>query len=286
MSASNHFLPSSLRLLSTQSCHYGANVCFRPKADTWERRTKGALSITALALYRPAPLPMRRLHLIKPPNGWPDFINELVIVVLGVLIALGAQELLNKWNARRDLDEFRSAVDQEIADNLAAYEQRVRQSSCAGARLDQLEACQKTWREGSGPAMLGRIRRPIEYTVSQHVWSSGFAANLREMPLDERLTYAGLYALFEAYENQRLRDAAIWQELYAYDQATSLSPPEVNKLRGLILSARALGNSIDGNFEQLKQQARAVGIRPTAYNMEQSALRLCAEIEFTPPASR
>jgi hypothetical protein len=120
MSASNHFLPSSLRLLSTQSCHYGANVCFRPKADTWERRTKGALSITALALYRPAPLPMRRLHLIKPPNGWPDFINELVIVVLGVLIALGAQELLNKWNARRDLDEFRSAVDQEIADNLAA----------------------------------------------------------------------------------------------------------------------------------------------------------------------
>lgn len=228
--------------------------------------------------------PMRRLHLIKPPNGWPDFINELVIVVLGVFIALGAQEALSKWNARSDLDEFRSAVDEEIAENLAAYEQRVRQSACSRSRLDELEAWQKTWRAGSGPAMLGRIRRPIEYTVSQHVWNSGFAANLKQMPLEERLNYAGIYALFEAYENQRLRDAAIWQELYAYDQASSLSLPEVNKLRGLILSARTLGNSIDGNFEQLKAQVRAMGIVPSAYKMEEAALRLCAPIEFAPAA--
>ena len=229
---------------------------------------------------------MRRLLLIKPPTGWPDFVTELVIVVLGVFIALAAQEAVSNWKARRDLAEFRNAVDREIADNLAGYEQRVRQSACARALLDQLEAWQKNWRDGSGPAMLGRIRRPIEYTVSQHVWNSGVAANLREMPLDQRLNYAGLYAGFETYENQRLRDAAIWQELYAYDQAASLSPAEVNKLRGLILSARGLGSSIDGNWLELKQQAAAVGIRPAKYTMDPVALRLCTPIEFADEPNR
>jgi hypothetical protein len=223
---------------------------------------------------------MRRLFLIKPPTGWPGFITELIIVVLGVFIALAAQEAVNSWNARRDLGEFRSAVDREIAENLSAYEQRVRQSACAAARLDQLEAWQKTWRSGAGPSMIGRIRRPVEYTVSQHVWNASVAANLKEMPLDERLNYAALYAGFEAYENQRLRDAAIWQEIYSYDQASRLSPPEVNKLRGLILSARGLGSSIDSNWEQLQQQARAMGLAPAKYAMNRSALRLCQPIEF------
>ncbi len=34
-----------------------------------------------------------RLRFLKPVNGWPGFLTELAIVVLGVLIALGAQQL-------------------------------------------------------------------------------------------------------------------------------------------------------------------------------------------------
>jgi hypothetical protein len=224
---------------------------------------------------------MRRLPFIKPPTGWPDFITELVIVVLGVFIALAAQEAVNNWNARRDLAEFRSAVDREIAENLAAYEQRTEQSACAGARLDQLEAWQDDWRDGAGPAMLGRIRRPIGYTLSQDVWSSGVAANLREMPLEQRLRYAALYASFQTYENLRLREAAVWQSLYGYDQARSLTSPEVNALRGLILSDRSLAWSIYGNWEELKEQAAAMRITPARYTLDEATRRLCTPIEFT-----
>ena len=224
---------------------------------------------------------MRRLHFIKPPAGWSDFFTELVIVVVGVFVALGAQEAVNNWNAKRELGDFRSAVDREVAENLAAYERRIQQSSCVNARLDQLEAWQSDWRDGSGPKMLGRIRRPIGYTLGQDVWASGLAENLREMPLEQRLNYAGLYAGFQTYDNLRLREAAVWQSLYAYDQATSLTPPEVNTLRGLILSARSLGWSIDGNWPELKQQATAMGIAPNPYTLDPVAKRVCAEIAFS-----
>ena len=224
---------------------------------------------------------MRRLLFIKPPTGWADFVTELIIVILGVFIALGAQEAVNNWNARRDLAEFRSAVDRELAENLAAYEQRMRQAACVSARLDQLEAWQNDWRDGSGPAMIGRIRRPIGYTLGQDVWTSGVAANLREMPLEQRLDYASLYASLQTYDNLRLREAAIWQSLYSYDQARSLTPPEVNALRGLLLSARSLSWSIDGNWVELKRQAADMGITPAPYQLDPVALRLCTPITFS-----
>ena len=224
---------------------------------------------------------MRRFSLIQPPTGWPNFVTDLLIVVLGVFIALAAQEAVSGWKARRGLAEFRTAVDREIADNLAAYEQRTDQSRCVNARLDQLEAWQNDWRDGAGPAMLGRIRRPVGYTLSQDVWGSGVAANLSEMPLEQRLNYAALYAAFQTYENLRLREAAIWQNLYGYDQARTLTTQEVNALRGLLLSARALAWSIDGNWVELKQQAAAIGIRPARYTLDDAARRLCVRIDFT-----
>jgi hypothetical protein len=223
---------------------------------------------------------MKRLLFIKPPTGWSDFVTELIIVVLGVFIALGAQEAVNSWKARNDLAEFRSAVDREIAENLAAYEQRYRQASCVSARLDQLESWQLDWRDGSGPAMAGRIRRPIGYTLSQDVWTSGVAANLREMPLEQRLKYAAIYGGLQTYDNLRLREAMIWQELYSYDQARSLTPTEVNNLRGLVLSAQSLDWSIDGNWRELKQQARELGIAPANYTLDPVALRICTPIAF------
>jgi len=41
-----------------------------------------------------------RFHLPKPLHGWRAFIGEVAIIVLGVLIALFAQQLLQSFNDR------------------------------------------------------------------------------------------------------------------------------------------------------------------------------------------
>lgn len=223
---------------------------------------------------------MKRFYLIKPPAGWPSFITELAIVILGVLIALGAQQAVDDWGARRNVAAFRQAVDSELAENLSAYEQRILQTPCIVARLDQLEAWQREWRDGHGPAMLGRVRRPIGMTLRRDVWDTGALSIIGEMALDQRLAYGALYSDLQSYDNLRLREAAVWQELYGYDQADRLTPPEVNRLRGLILSARSLDWSISGNWPPFKQEAAKLGLKPAKYVPEPAAQRLCETIEF------
>jgi hypothetical protein len=48
-----------------------------------------------------------QFHLLKPLQGWREFTHEIVIIVMGVLIALGAQQLVEAANWRREVHSFR-----------------------------------------------------------------------------------------------------------------------------------------------------------------------------------
>jgi len=39
-------------------------------------------------------------HLPKPMHGWREFAGEVGIIVVGVLIALGAEHLIERWHWR------------------------------------------------------------------------------------------------------------------------------------------------------------------------------------------
>ena len=62
-----------------------------------------------------------RLRLFKPLDGWRAFWGEVGIVVLGILIALGAQQVVEDIRVDGDVQTFRETVDQEIAYNLWVY---------------------------------------------------------------------------------------------------------------------------------------------------------------------
>ena len=47
-------------------------------------------------------------HLPKPLHGWREFFGEVAIIVLGVLIALAAEQLVEQWSWR---ERTRSAID-------------------------------------------------------------------------------------------------------------------------------------------------------------------------------
>ena len=77
-------------------------------------------------------------HVPKPLHGWREFAGEVGIIVLGVLIALGAEQLIQTIHSQREVAQFRSAVDLELATTLAAYRYRVDQEPCVKRRLGEL----------------------------------------------------------------------------------------------------------------------------------------------------
>lgn len=225
----------------------------------------------------------------RPQHGWRDFATELVVVVLGVLIALGAQQAVDGWNTRRDVAAFRSALDEELALSLSTYRLRVAQGPCLRRRLAQLDAWQRDWRDGNGPAWHGPIGRPLAANPNFAVWNSGAQGTVAQMPLATRLAYADLYDAFENYHTLNVREVAAWYELFSYDGAERLSLEEVNRLRGLILSAQWTDRSLQLNYQGLVDSAAALGIKPKPIPADVipariAATKLCEPVRLEPSA--
>ncbi|HEV8406495.1 MAG TPA: hypothetical protein VGQ34_01055 [Sphingomicrobium sp.] len=78
------------------------------------------------------------LHLPKPLHGWRAFVGEVGIIVLGVLIALGAEQAIQGFHDRHVAAQSRRDVREEVSTDLGFYRERLRESSCIKLRLEEL----------------------------------------------------------------------------------------------------------------------------------------------------
>ncbi len=151
---------------------------------------------------------LMRLRFLKPVNGWPGFLTELTIVVLGILIALGAQQTVDGWRWQKEVGEFRAAMDDELGFNLGAYEDRLGQSKCINRRLDQLDQWQRQLTSGAPLQLTSAIRRPTTLSLRTSVWESRTSDVTSHLGLKARLAYAELYDEVNTYIELRVYRAA------------------------------------------------------------------------------
>lgn len=79
------------------------------------------------------------VHLPKPLHGWREFIGEVGIVFLGVLIALGAEQLIENWHWSHKLEHVRANLVTEMRDdNGVVAAGIITKSLCADQVLDRV----------------------------------------------------------------------------------------------------------------------------------------------------
>ena len=80
-------------------------------------------------------------RLPKPLHGWREFVGEVAIIVLGVLIALAAEQAVQSVEWRKKVDAAVVDMDNELGsgDGPEAYERLV-VHDCVAAHLDSLRA--------------------------------------------------------------------------------------------------------------------------------------------------
>lgn len=80
-------------------------------------------------------------HLPKPLHGWREFVGEVAIIVLGVLIALGAEQVVQSVEWREKVGAAIADMNNELGsgDGPEAYERLVLHD-CVGMKLDSLRA--------------------------------------------------------------------------------------------------------------------------------------------------
>src|SRR4051812_27019924 len=78
------------------------------------------------------------IHKPKPIHNWREFLTEVGTIVLGVSIALAAEQAVEWWHWKIQVAEARSIIATELATNVAGSIYRLRIEKCVEHRLDAL----------------------------------------------------------------------------------------------------------------------------------------------------
>src|SRR5262245_61797640 len=77
-------------------------------------------------------------HKPKPMGNWREFLAEVGTIVLGVTIALAADQVVDFFHWQHEVEDARAAIASELAENIENGLDQIRASACTQARLDAL----------------------------------------------------------------------------------------------------------------------------------------------------
>lgn len=78
-------------------------------------------------------------HLPKPLHGWREFVGEIAIIVIGVLIALGAEQVVEHWRWEHKVAAAERSMNEEIKNSLLGVIEMDRLQKCSAVQLDALQ---------------------------------------------------------------------------------------------------------------------------------------------------
>lgn len=179
------------------------------------------------------------IHKPKPWHGVREFLKEYLIIVVGVLTALGGEQLVEMLHWRHVLADARVALAADQARNLRWVAEREAESPCVarefralGAALDQAA---ETGRLPAIVAVSGPARRPWTLNSYDAIVSSQALAHL---PPQEQLLFAAHHGWSEYLSRNRDAEVHDWDVLRTMEgPGRKIGDAETAQLRAALSEA-------------------------------------------------
>jgi hypothetical protein len=185
-------------------------------------------------------------QLPKPLHGWREFVGEVGIIVIGVLIALGAEQLVEDWRWSHETEAARAALRREAADNLQAARTRVQLQPCVDRRLKEIAAMFADHAAGRPIHLHGLIGRPISYYGSTDAWQVEIASQaLSHMPLQEKLAIGTAFSNYENMNSVLRLEQEPWRRLDVLNNPDQLEAGDWPPLRQAFADASSLNSRLE-----------------------------------------
>jgi hypothetical protein len=199
------------------------------------------------------------VHLPKPLHGWRAFVGEVGIIVIGVMIALGAEQVVESFHEREAIAQLRGALRAELADDRARWEDMRAQDRCTLSRLDALGR----W-AASAPAdaRLERAFRLMLWNMHSSAWDiAKTSPATAHIPLPEQLAYADLYAAIDNWRDYLGEERGNAVELSAL-VASADQPENRRQIMLHVAKARLFVRRRAENYPYFFTRFDALKIRP------------------------
>jgi hypothetical protein len=199
---------------------------------------------------------------LRPLHGWREFVHEVIIVVIGVLLALGGAQLVDNLQWRSEVSSFRQAVYHELGRDLDIHRRVMAQRACTDRRLADLRRFLADASAGRQDKLLRPVGRPYLLTLYFSVWDNKGGEIMDHLPLQQRTRYGELYDELRNDEKVLLNERDVWRGMAIAEQTEPLDHADRSRMRELLARAEQFNEVALPNYEYSLKLAQGLHIRP------------------------
>ncbi|HWE46564.1 MAG TPA: hypothetical protein VG407_11095 [Caulobacteraceae bacterium] len=133
------------------------------------------------------------IHLPKPLHGWRALVGEVGIIVLGVLIALAAEAVVEHLQWEHKVSVVRKSIMGELGNDRARWDVDVAAAHCADTDIDKLDAWASAGAPGPNPVVRNISTFHFFWMHSANWNLATGSQSLDHFPIEDQLAFAALY---------------------------------------------------------------------------------------------
>lgn len=195
------------------------------------------------------------IHKPKPWHGLREFLKEFGTIVLGVLVALGAEQAVEAAHRYGEVREVREALRQEIQENASILAFGREELKCLKPQVDAYAA----WAAG-GPKP--PKFRTVLLRYAFNTWDTVKTGPVQHMPLRERLAISDFYDEMRNAESIVGEQRAAALVLFGADERKTLTPEDAARVLDAVGVEHRVGGFKAGEIAGLLDAAAKLGVRP------------------------
>lgn len=224
------------------------------------------------------------VHLPTPIKGWRVFSGEVGIIVLGVLLALAAEQVVGWLHGRVVAANTRAATADELSDGLASMMLRRQADDCIDRRLNELRAILTTWqRTGTFKTPSWVSQAPVIEVALTRYDAAQSAGQLALLPSEEQFRIGAVAEGVRRFQQIQMDERLSWGRLRALQfGASALSEADRSVLRAALQDASTWDYEAKINSSEVLPMAKEYGFSPDYRRAKALAGRVWSSGHYTP----
>ncbi len=225
------------------------------------------------------------IHKPHPIHGWRGFLKELGTIVLGILIALSLEQMVEAGREARESREAREDVRSEIGVDLAVLDWRRAEQGCIDRRLQEIETLLEAAAAGKPTPPVRWIGRPTSGPMFTFRFEAAMQAGRTSLfSSDEQAGYAAVYFPLSRTDQTSQSEQVSWAHLQGLVGAGRLTPEMILNLRQALAEAKFENYQIKLTAMRAREDAGRLRLVATPRQPNRARRFTCAPMTRPPPA--
>jgi hypothetical protein len=220
------------------------------------------------------------VHKPKAAHSVGELLREIGVIVIGVLLALGAEQIVDGFHWAHEVDVERQALLSEARANLSAASYRLSEQSCIDARLAEIAEVFRRRAHGEALGLKRPVGRPPLWIASTGSWDIAVSGQaLGHMPQDEKLAFSNAFDTYKAFGHLRNEEDGDWRRLALLDRFDLLDAGDWSNLHAAWGELVGISNRMHSIIGDVLGDS-SLGQRPGKVPSEETGLRdaFCAPL--------